>query len=217
MSKTKLYLILGGVWGLSLIGVYAYTRIHYKGSSTVKTVEVPYYVPTYIKDSNGVTHAQFTSVQLSRDQYKHQLDSISKLLHIKSKSISQVGDYSTSTAIKTGGDTVTVHDTLYEFSKIDPYYSITGQVSPASWSVNMAIYDTLHTVQYTKNSLFAPSETLLDISNSNPYVHIGAGRVVIIKQKPILFSIGPYVGYQIYPKEQWSVGISIQHPLINIR
>lgn len=217
ISKTKLYLILGGVWALSLVGIYAYTRIHYKGSSTVQPVEVPYYVPTYIKDSSGITHAQYKSVKISRDQYRHQLDSITKLVGIKPKQVIGTGDYSTNTDLNVGGDTVIVHDTLYEFNKINPYYSINGKVSPKSWEVNLSLQDTLHTITYIKNHLLQPDETIVDISNSNPFVHLGKGRSVTITQRRAKFTIGPYIGYQVYPKEQFSIGISIQHPFITIR
>lgn len=196
--------------------MYTYFRYKTHIPETVK-VSVPYKVPVYYKDTNGVTHAQFQQVQIDRDLYKHELDSVAGLLKIKSKSINSINDVVTSTHLNVGNDTVIVHDTVYSFYKKNNYLNLYGKVSPNSWDLDISLTDTLHTVAYTKTRLFGPNESFIDISNTNPYVHINKGKSVSIKQYRPILTIGPYIGYEIYPNSHISAGISIQHPMIFIK
>lgn len=216
----KQYLIFLGVIILTGIGVFLYTKHLYKVTiPKAVSVAIPYQAPKAVKGKDRVTRDEFTAIEMQKELYKRELDSIKRNVGIKPGSISMVSDIATKADLSLSGDTVHVHDTLYQFSSspLLPYYNIKGVISPHHWDVDLQIYDTLHTIMYTKHHLFSPNETILNIANSNPYVKVIGGKVIIIKQKRPLFTIGPYIGYEIYPNNHFSVGISVQYPLITIK
>lgn len=216
--KLKTILITIGLWVASLLTVFFITKVRYPKINTV-IKEVPYQVPVKIySDSSGYLHSVISSLEMERNSYKSTLDSLAQVLKVKSKDISSVSNITTETNLDVSGEPIIQKDSsVYTFSKKDNYLSLSGEVSPSRYNIHLSLVDTITTISYRKNHLFKADETFLDISNSNPYVKVNKGRSVIIKERKPFATIGPYLGYEIFPKQHLSFGISVQKPIFYIR
>lgn len=165
------------------------------------------------KDKYNKEHATLTQIRLDNEQFKYQLDSLSKLIKVP-KGASGV------TSIVTKTDTQFVDKLVYvdslegfTFKKKDNYLSLSGLVKrDSSVSINLGLVDTLTIIPFRKTSFFKDVYAV-DVSNKNPYNHIVAGYSYVKSERVKRFGIGPSVQYDPF-NNNISVGIGLQYNII---
>lgn len=204
-----------------------------------KAIEKYEQKPKVIKDDSGRLHSIVVENQIDRTQleafYKHQIDSISKLLKIKEKKLNSVLSANFTTNNSGFGQLnpddsdlfVEKHDTII---KVDSFPTISNlKVNDGHLEFNAKIFkdksfkwnytykDSLNVVNYSKKTgLFGlgKTENYIDVSMSNKNSEIIGIRQFKIKEKEKKFSVGPYAGMsfngtKIFP----AIGVGVQFSL----
>lgn len=186
------------------------------------------------KDKFDNEHATVEQVHLTDSQMNEYVDSISKVLKIKEKQISNL------TLIKTGlkinvplivekRDTVYLPSensvVYYEFKYKDKWIDVVGTTGTKNDSVHIAGNDTITNTDYWTRKWFLGSKTWhSDFTNSSPYVKIEGVRKVNRQIKDPTWIIAPSLqgGYQFntrvdFTKPQFRFGVSIIYYPLSIK
>lgn len=197
-----------------IVGLTITYNFFKKDISTPPEVVVDYKEVQLWKDKYNREHATLTQVQLDKESFKKQVDSISKILDVKAKNISGV------TSITTKTDTVLYPKLVYidslksfGFSKKDNYLALSGVIrSDSSLKIDLGLRDTLDIVSYKKTKFFKTTYGV-DVSNRNPYNHIVSGYSYSQSEKIKRFGIGPVVMYDPF-NNKVQYGIGLQYNII---
>lgn len=199
-------LILVVVILLFCLGIYTL----FKGE---KPVILPTKQPVHYKDSDGKEHivieaAQVNSLKATIDSLHIAYKKQGKLLSIAQANSSTQIDLHGLPGIKDSQKVVTkyinnyiqLHDTLFLDSN--------------KTNLSLSLEDTLTYIEQKKSHLFKPDEILVDIKNSNPYVHINDGKSFVLRPKKTVLILGVYGGVNVEGKP--SIGLCIAFPLIRL-
>ena len=240
---------------LKILGIIILILVLFFFIKSCKKPIEPDYKETYInnlkqqikiyKDDSGRIHARLQEISFSKENdrvlYIREVDSLSKLLKIKSKQIDHVAQASTETKdsgkVKTnevitdktkkdvinGRDTTyLVKDTSYALKVDDGHLKFNGLVSKDSTKYNYVYKDSLTFVQFHENYGFLglKKRNLLDVSSSNPKTTITNAKGYSIQDSYKNFiSIGIGAQYSYMGASGWKVtpGIGVYFDLITIK
>lgn len=192
------------------------------------------------KDKLGKEHITITQLQLEKEDLIKYTKDLAKQLKIKPKNINSVTSLTTSTDLdkKLQVDTVekivvidSSHiDTLrqFDFKYEDKWASVEGCIGDSincKDSISINLTDSFTIVTYVKKKWFKDDIRYIDISNSNPYVHMNSIKSLEMKQKKPKVAIGLSmgVGYSTSniinknPYPQLQFGISIIYLPLSIK
>ncbi len=193
------------------------------------------------KDKEGHQHLTISQLQLDKEELSKLVEKQAKLLGIKSKNIRSVTTLTTEVIVDKGlkVDTLekivyvdSVHmDTLrqFNFHYNDKWAKVNGSIGDSITqkdTINIYLTDTITTTTYLKKRWFKPDLRMIDVSNVNPYVHLGSLKSLELKEpKPKTLAIGLTlgVGYSTSnaimrnPYPQLQVGISIIYLPLSIK
>lgn len=169
-------------------------------------------------DENKRLHTQINQMGISAQQQETALDSLSKLLKVKSSQIKTVDHfiYNTDTVFRNKTEIVKVgQDTMFYITHKDGWLEAEAGLGKDSGYIHIQHKDTLTRIEIEKRSLFKPVIYLVDISNKSPYSTIVSGYSFKISRRDPDLVIGPYAGYDPFT-HHFSFGISIQKPILKI-
>lgn len=176
----------------------------------------------WLKNKQDEEFAQVLQVkELEKAEYLSKIDSVSKLLSVKSKFIKGSDSYVSKTEFDTVVLTKTVYvpewkDSAYSFKYDDSWTTITGEVGKKFAKVKYNAVDTLIRVRYSRTNIFGKTENLVYLRNSNPNVKFTKGYVYEEKEKRAWLTIGPAVYVDPF-NGRIGLGISAQYPLIQLK
>lgn len=190
------------------------------------------------KDENGKLHGQVEVLVADKNTflatYGQKLDSIAKVLDIKTKNIEQYVQIGIKTtgSIKSRIDTTYVIDTnknnvtgettldttkTYQVNYKDNWMYFSGNIVKDSFIANYNVKDSLTFITYKKKTGFlglGKGKTLMDVTSTNPNAsYFGIKGVELKDLKPKRFGIGPYVGFDPITMRP-SAGLSVNYNLI---
>jgi hypothetical protein len=174
-------------------------------------------VKTYT-DNNNVTHSQIKGAVVSQEMMQHLTDSITSSLK---------GKVIVKTVVKYTVQTDTVFKDLPVYIDSNQNFSIVktnnyidlkawGSLKEQKANVSLLSRDTLTFIDYTQKRFLRANKRIVDISSKSPYNKITAGNFVTLKEPKVLFTVGPYIGYDMINR-RWGTGISLNFNLISIK
>lgn len=203
-------------WGLILIIVFVaiwYFSIRQPSNSQI--INTQFQKAETYKDKTGKDHQVIPNQEVSPQVMKQLVDSVSKSL--KGKNIQVI------TQVIQRTDTVfqklpVTMDSLgnFEFEKKDAYLTLQAKGNKDFADITLQTVDTITFALTKTKHLFKADVTQIDINNTNPYNKVQEGRSFSIREKKILVSIGPQIGYNPFT-QKITIGIGLTLPLINIK
>ena len=172
----------------------------------------------FYKDKFGYSHAQLQQViltsQASELLFKNKLDSQAKILGIKSRNIA---DYTNIIASHRGSTIIVLHDSaIYNIHDTTLQYSLIHDTLTVSWvdSIPLGInrYFKQLGVNWLPNFINPfPKYWFLNVYSPDSSVSITKLQNIHIDNENSRFALGCFVGLNIFPKLQPSVGFSLNY------
>lgn len=177
---------------------------------------------TYYKDENGQLHETVDNLYVTYFQLRDQVDSVSNLLHIKSKQITAISYTGTKIQLDINPKVDTVFkkipcgdsgDSIYvaaafDLSWRDKWMKVSGALNGVNDSLHVEGTDTLQRVDYSKRKWFLGAKHYYtDISNSNPHIKVVGYKGAEFKGADKRFNLSLSVMYG-YPFQ----GMDIKKP-----
>jgi hypothetical protein len=216
MKKSTIFkvvlVIVAGLLLCFLINDYFKTKKNY--SDIKKVIAEKNQLVKKISDNNLQLNDRIASKDAAEIVYKEKLDSLSRQLKIKPKSIIQTievdskidAEISAKTDTFTNPTTKTIDSLSFSYS--DKWINIQGIVKKEGTDLNIKGNDSLYITRYRKGN-----NTVVDIRNTNKYIKLsGASTLSIEDPKLPLIQVKPYVGVGYDPVHKIigpSIGIGI--------
>lgn len=186
--------IAAGLLLCFLINDYFKTKKNY--SDIKKVIAEKNQLVKKISDNNLQLNDRIASKEAAEVVYKDKLDSLSKQLKIKPKTIIQTIEVTSKLDAQVSAKTDTFINTATKkidslsFSYSDEWMKIRGTVKKQGTNLNIEGKDSLYITRYKKGS-----NTIVDIRNTNKYIKLsGASTLSIENPKPPLVQFKPYIG-----------------------
>lgn len=181
------------------------------------------------KDKYNQLHIVLEKEQLSKEVFQNRVDSMSKLLDIKTKQINQITHIKQGLNIKRKLNTDIIYDTVFidgeskvnqitNFNYSDRWIDIRGNIGRSD-SIYIKGVDTLIRTDYWKRSwLLGKKKHYVDFVNKNPYFEIQGLKEIELKKESSKWSVGPSIGIGVVYGQKIEfrpiVGLSLQYKLI---
>lgn len=198
-----------------IVGITITHSLFKRDNDIITSTIIDYQEVKKWRDKYNNEHNTVKQLQLDKNNFKKQVDSISKLLEVKPKDINSV------TSVTTKTDTIFKSKLVYidslksfGFSKKDNYLALSGLINREDTiiSVQLITVDTLTFIPYKKRNFFKETY-VVDITNKNPYNKIISGYSYAQTEKIKRWGIGPNIGYDPL-NNKITYGIGIQYNII---
>lgn len=190
---------------------------------------------TFYKDANDNYHARNARFEFDKksyiDAHENEMDSMAKLLKIKTKQI----DYFTKIASSNSGSVNTPLDTnkrivfipgenrydtveYYKFNYLDKWLTLDGIIDSGKITANYTMKDSLLIVGFTRREGFlnlGKKRAYIDVSSSNPNVTFSNLEHIELKDvkfKKFSLGVGVYYGFN-GQKFQPVIGLGVQYKI----
>lgn len=211
-SKVHKYILYFIILFLS---IFALDSLFNTSHPEVQSPKIEYREVTKWKDADSNSHYVIKQLQLDKESFKKQSDSLRRLLKLKEKEI--VSITSMASKVDTGFSEKVIYvdsTNTYQFHKKDNYLDLSGVLYKNDNKVDLKLgmLDTLTIVPYHKVRFFKESYGV-DVSNKSPYVNIVSGYSYQYSKPTKRFGIGPNISFDISNKKV-IFGVGIQYNII---